>query len=165
MNITKNTVPSVTYTLKVGGEVVESTGAENPLVYLHGANAMIPGFEKKLEGLSLGDKFDFEVPSAEGYGEIIEQAIVELPKSNFEIDGEFQGEIVKEGATIPMQDQEGNPMRGIVQNVTDTVVKIDFNHPLAGKDLHFSGDVIELREAEAVEIEHGHVHGPGGHEH
>ena len=165
MNITKDTVPSVTYTLTVDGQELESTGAENPLVYLHGANGMIPGFEKELEGLGLGDKFDFSVNAAEGYGEVFEQAIVELPKTNFEVEGVFQAEIVKEGATIPMQDQEGNPMRGIVKNVSDEMVKIDFNHPLAGKDLHFSGEVVSLRAAEQEELEHGHVHGPGGHQH
>lgn len=165
MKITKHTVPAVTYKLTVDGEQIESTDGGAPLVYLHGVNAMIPGFEKQLDGLAVGDKFSFPVSPEEGYGPIHEQAIVELPKTNFEVDGKFQGDIVKEGATIPMQDQEGNPLRGIVQNITEDMVKLDFNHPLAGKELHFAGEVVEVREATAEELEHGHVHGPGGVEH
>jgi len=165
MKITTNTVPSVTYTLSVEGQLIESTDSQNPLVYLHGANSMIPGFEKELEGLEKGDQFDFTVSSQEGYGDAFPDAIVDLPKDNFVVDGKFQEEIVQVGSTIPMQDQEGNPLRGVVQSISEDTVKVDFNHPLAGKDLHFTGEVIDLREADEGEIAHGHVHGPGGHQH
>jgi len=165
MNITKHTVPSVTYTLTVNGEVLETAGADKPLLYIHGSNAMIPGFEKELEGKEVGSKFDFTVSSEEGYGDVNPEAVVELPKASFEVEGEFQSEVVFKGAMVPMQDQAGNPLRGIVQDITDEVVKMDFNHPLAGQELSFKGEVIDVRAADAEEIEHGHVHGPGGHEH
>ncbi len=82
----------------------------------------------------------------------------------FEADGKL-GEIVKVGNFLPMKDQEGNPLQGLVQEITDEHVRMDFNHPMAGKDLFFSGEVIEVREATTEELEHGHVHGPGGHQH
>lgn len=165
MKVVKHTVPSVTYKLQVEGEVIETAGTDNPLVYLHGANAMIPGFEAKLDGLEIGDSFDFKVTPEQGYGDLNPQAVVELPKTNFEVDGVFQSEVIKVGGMVPMQDQGGNPLRGIVLEITDVNVKMDFNHPLAGKELQFSGDVIDVRGALKEEIEHGHVHGPDGHEH
>lgn len=165
MKIQKHTVPSITYTLKVEGEIIETAGLDNPLVYLHGVNAMIPGFESQLDGLELGASFDFKVSSDQGYGDVNADAVVELPKTNFEVEGKFAEDLIFVGAVVPMQDQNGNPLRGTVLAITDDAVKIDFNHPLAGKELQFIGDIVDVRNAEPVEIEHGHVHGVGGHHH
>lgn len=165
MKIQKNTVPSVTYILKVDGEIIETAGSDQPLVYLHGANAMIPGFEKQLDGLEIGATFDFKVTSDEGYGDINPDALVTLPKTNFEIEGKFAEDMIQVGGIIPMQDQNGNPLRGTVTEITDDSVVMDFNHPLAGKELQFSGEVIAVRNAEKEELAHGHVHGEGGHHH
>lgn len=165
MKIEVNTVPSVTYTLSVEGEKIESTDTSNPLVFLFGAGQMIPGFEKELEGLQKGDKYDFEVSPEEGYGELNPQAVVEVPINVFEVDGKVDDQMLQVGNALPMQDQNGNPMEGIVVEVSAENVKMDFNHMLAGKKLHFVGEIVDVRKAEEEEISHGHVHGPGGHQH
>lgn len=165
MKIGKHAVPSVTYTLTVGGEVVDQADDTNPLLYIAGIGMMIPGFESRLEGKTTGDSFEFDIPSEEGYGAHDPQAIVPLPMETFMVDGKVDTEVVKVGAMMPMQDQNGNPLYGVILEMSDDTVKMDFNHPLAGKDLHFTGKVIDVREATSEEIEHGHVHGPGGHNH
>ncbi len=165
MKIQKHTVPSITYTLKVDGEIIETAGTDSPLVYLHGVNSMIPGFERQLEGVELGADFDFKVTSEEGYGDINPDALVSLPKSNFEIEGKFADDLIQVGGVVPMQDQNGHPLRGIVLEITEDSVSMDFNHPLAGKELQFIGQVVDVRIAAEEEISHGHVHGEGGHDH
>ena len=80
-------------------------------------------------------------------------------------DGKPNDELLQVGNTIPMQDSDGNRLDGVVVEVTDTQVKMDFNHPLAGKNLHFTGQIVELRDATSEELAHGHVHGPHGHHH
>lgn len=165
MKITKHTVPSVTYALTVEGQLMDQADENNPLVYLAGVGVMIPGFERELEGKTAGSTFDFNLTSEDAYGPRDEQAIVPIPNDVFMVDGKMDTEIVKLGAMLPMQDQNGNPLQGIVVEMNDESVVMDFNHPLAGKDLHFTGTVVEVREATQEELEHGHVHGPGGHHH
>lgn len=165
MKITKHTVPSVTYVLTVNNELVDQADESNPLVYLAGVGMMIPGFERELEGMAVGDTFDFSLNSQEAYGPRNEDAVVPVPREVFVVDGEFNSDVVKVGAMLPMQDQNGNPLQGMILEIKDDAVVMDFNHPLAGKDLHFTGGVIDVREATKEEIEHGHVHGPGGHHH
>ena len=165
MKITKHTVPSVTYTLKVEGEIVDQAEKSNPLTFLVGVGAMIPGFERQLVGLSKGDNYQFTVQAEEGYGEIDEKAIVDLSKDAFKVDGAIQNEMLFVGNVVQMQDQNGNPFEGTILEIGDETVKLDFNHKLAGKVLDFSGEVIDVREATEEEISHGHVHGPGGHHH
>ena len=92
-------------------------------------------------------------------------AIVELGLDVFKVDGKVDTNVVAVGKMVPMQDQSGNPLRGIVIEMNDQSVKMDFNHPLAGKELNFTGKVVEVREADENEIAHGHVHGPDGHQH
>ena len=165
MKVGKHAVPSVTYSLEVAGEVVDQADEANPLVFIAGVGMMIPGFEAKLEGMSTGDSFDFEIASEEGYGPRDETAIVPLPIDTFKVEGKIDTEVVQVGAMMPMQDQNGNPLYGMILEMDEETVKMDFNHPLAGKDLHFTGKVVDVREATEEELEHGHVHGPGGHEH
>jgi FKBP-type peptidyl-prolyl cis-trans isomerase SlyD len=163
MIIAKNTVVGVHYQLDVDGQKIDASG-EQPLVYLHGHGMMIPGFEKQLAGLKAGDKYNFQVSAAEGYGEFNQNAVVELDKQIFLVDGSMSTEVF-EGAQLQLTNQDGQPMVGIVQKIGDDKVTMDFNHQLAGKELNFSGTIDSLREATEEEISHGHVHGPGGHNH
>lgn len=165
MKITRFTVPSVAYVLKVNDEIVDSADTSNPLVYLAGVGMMIPGFERELEGMEAGNEFGFSLTVEDSYGERIEEAVVPVPKEVFIVDGEMDAEVVKVGNVLPMQDQEGRPMQGLIVEISDEAVTMDFNHPLAGKELHFTGTVVDVRIATQEEIEHGHVHGPGGHHH
>ena len=163
MQIEKDKVVSVHYRLEVGGEKIDESG-EQPLVYLHGHGMMIPGFEKNLESLKKGDKYDFTLEPKDGYGEYNEQAVANLDKSIFLIDGSMSPEIFV-GAQVRMRNEEGHPLVGVVQAIEDEHVTMDFNHMLAGKSLHFTGHIDDLRDATSEEISHGHVHGPGGHHH
>lgn len=165
MKIDKNTVVTVTYTLKVDGELVEETNQENPLTFLAGVGMMIPGFENQLLGKEPGDSYDITVEPAEGYGDTDPEAIIDLPKDIFKVDGQLQEDMLVVGNIIPLQDQNGHPLQGVVLEIGDDTVKMDLNHRLSGKTLHFTGKVLEVRAATQDEISHGHVHGPGGHHH
>ncbi|MEW5846918.1 MAG: peptidylprolyl isomerase [Bacteroidota bacterium] len=161
MNVSKNKVVSISYELKVDGDLIDAAQADNPLVFLYGHGQLLPLFEDNIKDLSEGDSFEFMIPSKDGYGEVNDMAIVELPKEIFVIDGELQEDLLVIGNRLPMRDSEGNALDGTVVEVTDNTVVMDFNHPLAGKDLYFTGKVEKVREATAEEISHGHVHGEG----
>jgi FKBP-type peptidyl-prolyl cis-trans isomerase SlyD len=164
MTISQNKVITLTYELKLNdanGEFVEKTEAENPLVFLYGAGQMIPDFENNISELNVGDDFAFGITADRAYGEIDAEAVVNIPR---EIFAEAE-DMLNVGQAVPMRNDEGHLLQGVVQEVTDTIVVMDFNHPMAGKNLYFTGSIQELREATAEEIEHGHVHGEGGQEH
>jgi FKBP-type peptidyl-prolyl cis-trans isomerase SlyD len=155
MGISKNKMVSLTYDLRIGsaeGELIEQASAERPLTFVFGAGLMLPKFEALLEGMEQGKSFNISLKSADAYGEIDENAVVDLPKTIFIMDGKFDEEIIKVGNTVPMMSSNGQRMNGIVLEVTDETVKMDFNHPLAGEDLFFSGDILEVREATDEEI-------------
>jgi len=160
MIVEKNKVVSLSYELKVERETVETVGADSPLMFLFGSGNLLPKFEENLNGLKLDDGFDFHLVSVDAYGPKAEDAIVDVPLEAFTVDGEIDSEILKVGNHIPMLDQSGNRLNGVVVKFDDKFVTMDFNHPLAGNDLHFSGKVVEIREASADELEHGHVHSP-----
>lgn len=151
MTISSNKFIACTYNLYVGGEereLMEQATAERPLEYLHGMGMMLPAFEKELTGLKVGDKFSFDIPNEEAYGDREEEAVIELPKNIFQNEaGEFDSTIVYEGNIIPMRDNEGNTLQGAVLAINEDTVTIDFNHPLAGEDLHFEGEVLTVRDA------------------
>lgn len=168
MQITKNTVVSLSYVLKrddAKGEIIEETRAGDPLVFLYGNGQMLPKFEEHLSTLKTGDDFEFTLASDDAYGEMDQDAIIDLDKSIFEVDGKIDLEMLAKGNVIPMRDDQGNMMQGTVVSVGDDLVRMDFNHPMAGNVLHFKGNVIEVREATAEELSHGHAHGAGGHHH
>lgn len=168
MVISKNKVVSLTYELKLDnaeGEVVDMADAAQPLVFLYGAGNMLPKFESNLAELKANDSFEFTLSSDDAYGPVIEEAVVDLPVDIFMVDGKIDPDMLFVGNVIPMQDNEGRPLDGTVVSISDDKVKMDFNHPMAGKTLHFTGKILELREATAEEISHGHVHGPHGHHH
>jgi FKBP-type peptidyl-prolyl cis-trans isomerase SlyD len=168
MQITKNTVVSLSYILKrddANGEIIEETRAGDPLVFLYGNGQMLPKFEEYLNALKAGDAFEFTLASDDAYGEMDQDAIIDLDKSIFQVDGKTDDEMLAIGNVIPMRDDQGNMLQGIVVSVSKDMVRMDFNHPMAGNVLHFAGKVIEVREASAEELSHGHAHGAGGHHH
>ena len=156
MKISTNKFVSVAYDLNVGEgderELMERATIDRPLQFILGTDSMLPAFEAGLDGLATGDAFQFTLTPENAYGEFIEEHVVELPKSMFEIDGKFDRDFVKEGNTIPMMDEAGQRMNGSVLEVKDNVVVMDFNHPLAGETLHFSGKVLDVHEPTAEEI-------------
>jgi len=165
MKITKHTVTSVTYTLVVDDEVVDMAEKEKPLSFIQGIGMMVAGFETNLEGLTAGTSYEFKLNPDEAYGQYDKEAVVDLPISKFKVDGKINDDMLNVGQVVPMQDQNGNPLHGTVLEVSDEKVKMDFNHMLAGKELNFSGEILEVRTATQAELDHGHVHGPDEHEH
>ncbi|HQB77050.1 MAG TPA: peptidylprolyl isomerase [Tenuifilaceae bacterium] len=158
MIVAKDKVVSLSYQLKVNGEMIDEANAQNPLVFLFGHGQLIPRFEQNIDGLKIGDKFEFSISAAEGYGEVNDMAIVELPKDVFMMDGELPDDLLEVGRRLPMRDSEGNTLDGLIVEINDDAVVMDFNHPLAGEDLHFIGSVEAVREASAEELAHGHIH-------
>jgi FKBP-type peptidyl-prolyl cis-trans isomerase SlyD len=165
LSVAANRVVSLSYTLLLSnGELADEADAEKPLAFIHGIGQTLEAFDAHLEGLHAGDSFAFSLPADKAYGESNPNFIVDLPVSIFQ-GPDVPADILEVGATLPMQDQDGNPMDGVVLEVGEENVKMDFNHPLAGEELHFKGEILEVREATAEELDHGHVHGPGGHHH
>jgi FKBP-type peptidyl-prolyl cis-trans isomerase SlyD len=168
MTIESQKVVTVHYTLTEGtvdGQLVESTEGQTPLAYIHGVGMMIPDFEASLNGLKTGDKFSFGIKAGNAYGEYDQNALVDIPKAVFMHEGKIPDGMLEIGNMLPLQDQEGNRLDGMVAEVGAETVKVDFNHPMAGVDLWFKGHVEGVRVAEQGELEHGHVHGEGGHHH
>ncbi len=161
-------VVAVHYTLTEGsadGPQVESSLGSEPLVFIYGIDMMIPDFESNLKGMKPGDSFAFGIEAANAYGEYDETAMAELPKSMFEEDGEIPDGLLDIGNSIPLQTEDGEDIDGTVISVGPENVELDFNHPLAGIDLFFTGHIESIRNAEPEELEHGHVHGADGHDH
>lgn len=161
MKIGENTFVSLSYTLTVNGVVVDSTTAENPLQFVYGAGYLLPKFEEYIAGLSAGDKFEFTLSAAEGYGEVVAEAVVELPKSVFMIDGAIEDGLLEVGNQIPMSTQDGQRLLGVVKTLGEEMVTMDFNHPMAGQTLNFSGEIVAVREATDADMMHGQVAGEG----
>ncbi len=158
MKIGEKTFVSLTYTLTVDGHVVDSATKENPLAFPFGAGYLLPKFEEQINGLGVGDKFEFTLAPVDGYGDVIEQAIVELPVSVFMVDGKVEEGLLTIGNQIPMSTADGQHLMGLVRAVTLDTVKMDFNHPMAGKTLNFSGEIVEVRES----TDEDYFHGMGG---
>ncbi len=170
MKIEKDRVVTLTYELRITDEngepsLVETADAEQPMVFIYGMSGLPDQFEEQLDGLDTGATFDFKLTADEGYGDFDDNALVDLPLSVFEVEGSVPENMLQAGNYIPMSDSEGNQLQGRVLEVTGEAVKMDFNHPLAGKELSFKGKVENVREATTEELEHGHVHGEGGHHH
>lgn len=156
----------LTYTLtspEEENEIIDEATSDDPLYFIYGIGALLQKFEENISTLNTGDKFDFVLPPQDGYGDYYIEDVVDLPKSIFMIDGVALELAV--GAVLPMMDSEGNERYGEIVDLTDETVTMDFNHPLAGVTLHFKGQIVEIRPATKEELEHGHVHGPHGHDH
>ena len=156
MKIEPNKFVAVSYDLNVGDEkereLMERATKENPLTYIAGMGMMLEAFEENLNGLSEGDTFAFTLTPDQAYGEYDDDHLVDLPKNMFEVEGKFDTEIVFEGNIVPMLDTNGNRLNGMVVGIEDEIVKMDFNHPLAGETLYFSGVILDVHEASAEEI-------------
>ncbi len=160
MKISDKHVVNINYTLTDNDGQVIDKSEDGSFAYLHGAQNIIPGLEKALEGKEVGDKVTVKIPPAEAYGERDEARIEEVPREMFPDDTE-----IKPGMVFHAQGPNGEVITVTVVDVNDKTVKIDSNHALAGVELNFDVEVVGVREAEAVELEHGHVHGPDGHDH
>jgi FKBP-type peptidyl-prolyl cis-trans isomerase SlyD len=159
MKIEKNSVVLFHYNVaEQGQESLESSEGREPLAILVGHGNIIPGLEEAMMGHEAGDKFEVDVPAAQAYGERRDGLSQRIPKKHFE------GQPLQPGMQVVLNTNFG-PRAVTIQKVGMTVVDVDLNHPMAGKDLHFSIEIVEVREATAEELEHGHVHGAGGHQH
>jgi FKBP-type peptidyl-prolyl cis-trans isomerase SlyD len=155
MQIAHDKVVLIHYTLRNdAGEVLDSSSGGDALAYLHGQGNIIPGLEKALEGKQAGDKLNVKVEPAEGYGLRDSKLVQQVPRRQF---GDAK---VQPGMQFHAQTSQ---VRGL--NILGDMVTVDGNHPLAGENLHFDVEVTDVRDATAEELEHGHVHGPGGHHH
>src|SRR3954470_15129077 len=144
-----------------GGEAVESSrDRAEPLAFLVGRGALIPGLEKALMGREAGERFEVDVEPADAYGERREDFTQRVPKKYFR-----DAEHLKPGMTTVLSVREGGQRQVTVQKVGSSVVDVDLNHPLAGKKLRFDVEIVDVRDASAEELSHGHAHGAGGHGH
>jgi FKBP-type peptidyl-prolyl cis-trans isomerase SlyD len=155
MEINQNKVVSLSYTLVVEGETIETVTAEQPLKFIFGSGYLLPKFEENVYGKKVGDDFSFKLSAKEAYGEVNKDAIVEIPKSAFEVEGKIEEGILELGKVLPMMDSEGNRLNGKIDEIKDAAVVMNFNHPLAGAELNFKGTIVEVREATEQEITNG----------
>ncbi|MBT3505624.1 MAG: peptidylprolyl isomerase [Piscirickettsiaceae bacterium] len=160
MKVAQNAVVVIDYTLKDNaGEVIDSSEGAGPLAYLHGAGNIVEGLEEALEGKEAGADVQASIEPAKAYGERHEDMKQEVPKELF---GGVEN--IEAGMQFQSETDQG-PVLVTVVEVTDEIVTVDGNHPLAGVHLNFDVTIREVREATAEELEHGHVHGEGGHQH
>ena len=158
--ITANKVVSLSYTLRDDdGEVIDQSEDGSPLLYLHGAQNIVPGLEEQLEGVAEGESVNATVSPEKGYGLRIGEA-QEVPRNLFPADAELAA-----GMQVVAHDDEGRQIPFFITGITEDTITVDPNHPLAGETLHFEVTVDSLRDATEEEIAHGHPHGPGGHHH
>lgn len=152
MSINKEHFVECSYDLYAGigneRNMVEQATKESPMQYMHGIGMMIPAFEEKLNGLSMGDKFDFELTPDIAYGERRDDLVLSLDRQVFcNEEGEFDSENVIEGNMLPMMTADGQRVEGLVHEITSDKVVMDFNHPMAGMTLHFVGEILQEHPA------------------
>lgn len=161
MQIAAQKVVTIDYTLTDDqGNVIDSSKGGEPLAYIHGLGNIIPGLESALEGKQAGDAMNVSVDPAEGYGERDENLLQSVPRQMFETPEEIQV-----GMQFHTMTEDGNMMVVTVAEVTSETITVDANHPLAGQTLNFDVTIVGVRDATEEELEHGHVHGEGGHQH
>lgn len=161
MNIADDCVVTLAYTLRdTAGEVLDSATAAEPFAYVHGRRSVIAGLERQLAGRSVGDQLDINLEPADAYGEHSPARVQTVPRDRFP-----EGIDIAPGMQFQASDEHGGRMPVRVTEVNEDGVVIDANHPLAGQTLHFAVEVLGVRAATTEELAHGHVHGPGGHQH
>ena len=174
MEIQKNAVVGLTYELKVSKEQdeiesapfsVEVRDEEDPFYFLFGNSGLPEKFEEFLLGKKQGDSFSFVIAAADAYGFADDDLVMALPKDQFTSQRGFEPGMLEEGNFLPLMDENGYPLQAKVLKDLGEEILLDFNHPLVGFDLHFDGEVSEVREATQEELDHGHVHGEHGHQH
>ena len=162
MSETTHKIITVNYNLfrdTAEGEMIETTEGKQPLVFMTGMGHMIPDFEANVVNLNNGDEFSFGIKADNAYGQRTQEAVIELPQDIFMKDGKLLEEVVV-GNVLPLQDQTGRVIPGMVLAINEKSITVDVNHPLAGQDLHFTGAVVEVRPATAEEIEQAQNPGP-----
>ena len=169
MIVENEKVVTATYEMFVDGEngqeeLMERATADHPLVYCHGIGMMLPKFEEALAGKQKGDKFDFRIDRTDAYGEYDEEGVLDLDKKMFfNGDGEFDSERVYVGAIVPMNTVDGQVVNAQILEISKDKVTIDLNHPLAGENLHFVGEILDLRDVTPAELDAlRHPHKCGG---
>lgn len=146
-------VVTLDYTLRVNGDVVDTSEGGTPIQFIQGQQHIIPGLEEELYGMEVGEKKNIVVPPDKGYGDMDPENIADIPRE------QFPAEIPLEpGVELEVREQGGRLMQARIDSVADETVRLDFNHPLAGKELHFDVQVVDLRAATDEELSHGHVH-------
>jgi FKBP-type peptidyl-prolyl cis-trans isomerase SlyD len=159
-SVQTDVVVSMEYTLRVEDEVVDSSEGQDPLEFLVGHGNIISGLEREMMGMKVGDSKDVVILPTDGYGEYDEEAFMNVPR------GEFPKDMsVEEGMELTVKDDAGQARYARIETVDGDHVTLNFNHPLAGDELHFNVKVVGLREPTGEELEHGHVHQGGGHHH
>ncbi|WP_018472958.1 FKBP-type peptidyl-prolyl cis-trans isomerase [Echinicola pacifica] len=172
MEISQNKVVGLTYELKVSKEEEESApfsvevrDNEDPFYFIYGNSGLPEKFETLLANKQQGDTFQFILEVDEAYGPADDELIVDIEKAQLTEERGFKPEMLQEGNFLPLVDEDGYPMQAKVLKDLGDQLLLDFNHPLVSFKLHFDGEVLEVREATAEEIAHGHVHGVNGHQH
>jgi len=160
MQILNNRVVSLAYTLKDDNDTIIDQSTDGSFCYLHGANNIIPGLENALDGKSSGEAVSVTVPPEQGYGVRDDARVQDVPRDMFPEDQDIQP-----GMQFHAQGPDGQSIVVMVARVENDTVTVDGNHPLAGEQLNFDVTIMDVREATAEELEHGHVHGPHGHQH
>lgn len=154
----KNNYITVAYKLYVSDgedikdDLVEECSAEHPFQFISNLGCVLSAFEKEIDPLKEGDKFDFVIPCEQAYGKFEDELMFDVPKQTFMVDGKFDTEHIFEGNIIPLQAEDGSRFNGVVIEVKEDAVTIDLNHPRAGQDLHFVGTVVTHREATNEEV-------------
>jgi len=148
-----NAVVALEFTLTVDGEIVDTSDGDGPIRFIQGQGQIIPGLEKALYGMAMGDSKELAIPPKDGYGEHDPNAFADIPRA------EFPSEIPLElGVELELKNKTGDTLEATIDSVDDESVRLNFNHPLAGKILNFSVKVVDLRYATQEELDHGHVH-------
>ncbi|MBI1258467.1 MAG: peptidylprolyl isomerase [Chloroflexi bacterium] len=152
--ITDGLVVSLNYILTVDGETLAQTDADDPMEYLHGAEEILPGLERALDGKQVGDKFSVTLQPEDAYGDYDDEDVEEIDRADIPNVDELDI-----GMVVEVEDEDGYAYMAQVREIGDKVVTLDFNPPLAGKTLTYDVEVMAIREATAEELEHGHSHG------
>jgi len=163
MKIKSNAVVALIYELTVDGQIADKTTEERPLEFIFGTGMLLPKFEEYLLDKEPGDDFKFTLSPAEGYGEYDAQAVVELPKTVFEVEGKLREDLLVVGNMIQMMNGNGGIIPGMVKEIKADTVMMDFNSPMAGKTLNFTGKILTVRDATDQELEEG-LHGEKKHQ-
>lgn len=158
LRVESGRVVAMQYSLQVDGEMIDASEEGAPLEYLHGFGNIIPGLEREMEGLKIGESKHVIVKPEDGYGERDEEAFIDVPRSDFPTNLHLE-----EGTGLRLEGEHGEPIYARIDRLDENQVRLDFNHPLAGKELHFDVKVVGLRAATEEELEHGHPHSHGQH--
>jgi FKBP-type peptidyl-prolyl cis-trans isomerase SlyD len=156
--VQKDVVVSMEYTLQVDNEEIDSSKGQDPLQFLVGHGNIISGLEREMIGMKVGESKDVVIQPADAYGEFDDQAYMDVPRKDFPTDMQ-----IEEGSELTVRDDSGQSRYARIDAIDGETVRLNFNHPLAGDELHFNVKVVDLREPTAEELEHEHVHQNGHH--